>query len=314
MKSKSFKTLTILFSLLLVANVEMKAQTSKDVINYFYMKGEVCPPVTLSTSDGTIVVNNGDRIDGNIRIYSATDCRGNKILDISSDTYKSRTGQPSVAEYIFSTLYPTSDKNNSDDVPAYEDTYTPPVSNNGVEGTVINGVGKIAEGMREMTKNSVPIAGYPYLGLDLGLSRMYGEFARLHCCLGGDSGFRIYGGVGKDWVFDGDNKDKMSWHAGLGYYMALGDDDNQEFDFGITASETAAMQGGAITCDFGYRYFFGRTKRFGVLGSAGFGCGNFFDTMKSDTDVDKEEGKFIWDVSVGICVKMFASKNKKHYR
>ena len=65
MINKSFKTWTILLSSLLATSMEMKAQ---DVINYFYMKGEVCPPVTLSTSEGRKGVNNGDMKHGNISI------------------------------------------------------------------------------------------------------------------------------------------------------------------------------------------------------------------------------------------------------
>ncbi|MBO5426820.1 MAG: hypothetical protein J5996_00140 [Prevotella sp.] len=306
MINKSFKTWTILLSLLLATSMEMKAQ---DVINYFYMKGEVCPPVILSTSDGTKVVNNGDRIDGNISIYSATDCSGNKILDISSDKTSTGTGQATVREYVFSTLYPTMDNSAG----SYsDDYYAEPYSNSSTGGaignTVVGGVNKFAEGMRRMTYDSSPVAGYPYLALALGISRMYGEFARLHCCLGGDAGFQLYGGIGKDWIFDGDNKDKMSWHAGLGYYMALGYDANQQFDFGITYSETAVIAGGAITCDFGYRYFVGRTKRFGFFGGMGFGVGNVKDSFKERYENEKFPGKFVWDVQVGVCVKIFAGK------
>ncbi|MDE5987508.1 MAG: hypothetical protein K2H16_09585 [Prevotella sp.] len=306
MKSKSFKTWTILLSLLLAASMEMKAQ---DVINYFYMKDEVCPPVTLSTSDGTKVVNNGDRIDGKISIYSATDCNGNKILDISSDKTSIRTGQPTVNEYIFSTLYPTTDNSAG----SYsEDYYAEPYSNSSagsdIGHTVVESVNKLAEGMGNMARNSSPATGYPYLALDLGISRMYGEFARLHCCLGGDAGFQLYGGIGKDWIFNGDNKDKMSWHAGLGYYMVLGYYEDQQFDFGITYSETAVIAGGAITCDLGYRYFLGRARRLGFFGGMGFGVGNVKDCFKERYENEKFPGKFVWDVQVGVCVKIFAGK------
>lgn len=304
MKSKRFKTLSILLLSLFAASMEMKAQ---NVINYFYMKGEVCGPVTLSTSNGTKVVNYGDRIEGNISIRSATDCNGNKILDLSPDKVSTGTGQAIVREYIFSTLYTTKDNSSgsySDDY--YAEPYSNSSTDGGIGNTVVGGVNKFAEGMRRMTYNSSPVAGYPYLGLDLGISRMYGEFARFHSCLGGDAGFQLYGGIGKDWLFDGDNKDKVSWHVGLGYYMVLGYYENQQFDFGITYSQTAVISGGAITFDFGYRYFLGRTQRFGFFGGAGFGVGNVKECFEERYEDEKFPGKFVWDIQVGICAKIFA--------
>ena len=44
--------------------------------------------------------------------------------------------------------------------------------------------------------------GVPYLGLDLGASVFYGEFARLIFATGNVSGFYLYGGVGRDIIFD----------------------------------------------------------------------------------------------------------------
>lgn len=294
-------------AMLLLCNATAKAQ---NVINYFYMKGEVCPPVTLSTSDGNLTVSNGDRLDGNIRIYSATDCNGNKILDLSADKTSTGTGQPTVREYIFSTLYSS---NNNDDsgesTYSHDNQYEGGSYGNNVGNTVINGVNTLTEGFKDAWRDSQPIAGYPYLGLDLGASRMYGEFARLQCCLGGDAGFQLYGGIGKDWIFNGDNKEKTLWHAGLGYYMVCGYYENQQFDFGITYSETAVMKGGAISCDLSYRYFFGRTKRFGIYAGAGFGVGNVKEAFEERAEDEEFPGKAVWDIQVGFCIKLFATKD-----
>ena len=58
--------------------------------------------------------------------------------------------------------------------------------------------------------------GVPYLGLDLGASVFYGEFARLIFATGNVSGFYLYGGVGRDIIFDRKNSDRLLWHAGAG--------------------------------------------------------------------------------------------------
>lgn len=297
MKRTELKTWTATFVLFVVASMGASAQT---IINYFYMKGEVCAPVTLKTSRGTYVVNYGDRLDGNLTIHSATDANGNAIMDLSADKTSVGTGKATVREYIFSTLYPT--KNDSGSDYGGEDYSAPPSSGN----AIVDGMGKLADNFQRMTYNSRSVASYPCLALELGLSRMYGEFARLRWCTGGDFGFQLYGGVGKDWVFDGDNKDKLSWHAGLGYYAVGGDDDNQQFDFGVTVSETPVVAGLAMAFDFGYRYFVGRTKRFGFFGGAGFGVGNIKECFNERPQGEKFPGKFVWDVQVGICIKVFA--------
>lgn len=297
MKRTGLKTWTATLVLFVVASMGASAQT---IINYFYMKGEVCAPVTLKTSRGTYVVNYGDRLDGNLTIHSATDANGNAIMDLSADKTSVGTGKATVREYIFSTLYPT--KNDSGSDYGGEDYSAPPSSGN----AIVDGVSNFANNFQRMTYYSRSVAGYPCLALELGLSRMYGEFARLRWCTQGDCGFQIYGGVGKDWVFDGDNKDKLSWHAGLGYYAVGGDDDNQQFDFGVTVSETPVVAGLAMAFDFGYRYFVGRTKRFGFFGGAGFGVGNIKECFNERPQGEKFPGKFVWDVEAGICIKVFA--------
>ncbi|MCM1079856.1 MAG: hypothetical protein NC344_09155 [Bacteroidales bacterium] len=304
------KKTTVTKVILILSLLFSMEATAQEVINYFYMKAPVCAPVTLSTDNGTMMVNNGDRIDGNIRIHSATDGNGNKILDITADKVDTGTGKPTVREYTFQTLYPSgntyggNDDTYSYDEPAYGSA--PPSS--GMGDVVTGGLNNLAEGMRAMTRNAIPVSGYPYLALDLGMSRMYGEFARLHICLGGDVGFMLYGGVGKDWIFNGDNKDKMSWHAGVGYYGVLGSYEEQQFNFGVSYSETAVIEGGALNFDLGYRYFFGKSQRFGLFGGAGFGVGNVNECFESRSENEKFPGKFVWDIQLGICVKIFASK------
>ena len=294
MKRTGLKTWTAALVLFVVASLGANAQ---GVINYFYMRGEVCAPVTLKTSKGSFVVRSGDRIDGNLQIHSATDANGNDIMDLTADKTSVGTGKATVREYIFSTLYPTQSNNSGNN------DYSTHSSSG---STIADGMSNLARNFQQRTYTSRPVAGYPCLLLELGLSRMYGEFVRLRGCIGGDYGFQIYGGVGKDWVFNGDNKGKLSWHAGMLYYAVGGEDENQQFDLGITVSETPVVAGLALSFDLGYRYFFGRTKRFGLFGGTGFGVGNLKECCKERPRGEKFPGKFVWDVEAGICIKMFA--------
>ncbi len=142
--------------------------------------------------------------------------------------------------------------------------------------------------------------GYPNLSFNIGASRVYGEFARLKTCLGGAGGYTLYGGVGKDWLFKGANSDKLSWHVGVGYYGVFGYNQNQEFDWGVTISETPVCEGYALDMDLVYTYYFSRSKRFGFFVGAGFGGGN----LEGSTD----DFEFLWDIQVGLSVKLFGSK------
>jgi len=100
--------------------------------------------------------------------------------------------------------------------------------------------------------------GYPNLQLQGGFSRAYGEFARLKWCIGGAMGYVLQGGVGKDLFFNMRNSDKLSWHAGMGYYIS------QEgcFDttFGLNYAETPVTEGGSLNFDLYYTYFFNRGR------------------------------------------------------
>ena len=156
-------------------------------------------------------------------------------------------------------------------------------------------------------ESGLSMTGYPYLSANLGASRMFGEFFRLKACLGGLAGYELYGGVGKDWMFNGKNKDKLAWHAGIGYYMAI--DENKEFTMGITYSENPIEEGGALGMDLAYTYYLPSTKNIlGFFGGAGFGIGNLKEALKSK-EGEEFKGTFIWDISIGISIKLFANKN-----
>ena len=148
MKLTGLKTWTAILVLSVVASIGANAQ---DVINYFYMRGEVSAPVTLKTSKGTFVVRSGDRLDGNLQIHSATDANGNAIMDLTADKTSVGTGRATVREYTFSTLYP-SQRNNS----GSNNKNTSSSSGN----TIAEGMSKFASNFQNRTYTSRPVAGW----------------------------------------------------------------------------------------------------------------------------------------------------------
>lgn len=148
--------------------------------------------------------------------------------------------------------------------------------------------------------------GYPNVQLCVGLSRYFGEFARLKGQFGGASGFILYGGVGKDWLFDLRNKDRLSWHAGMGYYITADYKDQSDFSLGISYAETPVVAGGAVGVDLDYSYFFGRTKRFGFFVGGSAGVGEVRELLEyEDNSSEKSPGCFVWDLRIGLSLKLW---------
>lgn len=132
-------------------------------------------------------------------------------------------------------------------------------------------------------------------------SRAWGTGGRLEARFGGGVAFAIYGGLGKCLAWKLDNKDKLSWHAGIGMAIPLAEGelmDPNDISFGLTYGETPIMANKAMILDFGYSHFFGRHKRFGVYASAGVGLGNFNEDVKEF--FYKDSRHFIWDVTGGL--------------
>lgn len=274
---------------------------AQDVINVFKIGGDVCPPVTLKTSKGTYTINSSITINGSLSWFEAYDCRNRHIVNPAAST-SVRSGQPTVRTYILKTLYNDSSSGTSGNTNTYRREVQENTAN--VVGNTVSNLGS-SMGRMAYTGMQYSAVGYPNLTLNVGASRMYGEFARLKACLGGAGGLLLYGGVGKDWIFNSDNKDKLSWHSGLGYYGIWGDDDEQEFNFGITFSETVVCPGYALSMDLSYNYYFGDSTRFGVFGGLGLGIGNLKEAFKTE-EGEKFGGKFVWDITLGIAVKLFA--------
>lgn len=145
---------------------------------------------------------------------------------------------------------------------------------------------------------------YPNFQIQCGASHMYAEFARLKIMIGGGAGMGmvLYGGVGKEYVFDIENERMLNgghrfpWHAGLGAFLITGGSDNShDLTFGVTYTETPAVTNGAVMVDATWSKYFGGSKRIGLFIGGGIGIG----------DLDDDDGEFMWDVNVGIAIKLW---------
>lgn len=271
----------ILIAALAVCVCTVDGYARGGIINIITYGGEVCGPVTIKCSQGSFTVYNGQTIEGNLLNLEAWDCRGNRILDTSYDTYhyNSETGITE-RNYHFTQL--------RDDGGGYTDgnTYTPSYEPS---------LGKqIADGWGEIMRRGqgIDVEGVPFLSMDLGMSVFYGEFVRANFATAGMTGFLFYTGVGKDWIFDRRNSDKFLWHVGVGMLLNL---DLSHFHLGLVVGENPLCYNQGLLCEFGYHQFFGDSKILGFVLGAGVGLGNF---KAKDPDM-------VWDVQVGLAVKLW---------
>ena len=143
------------------------------------------------------------------------------------------------------------------------------------------------------------VTGYPNLAVQAGISRFSGEFLRMKLCLGGMGGLVVYGTVGKDWIWNLPNKEKIAWNVGLGYYFAwestYGECANNAINATLSFGETPTVRNYGLMVDIQYDHWFGERGIFGIFGSAGVGIG----------DTKDKNGRFIWDISAGIAVKLW---------
>ena len=124
----------------------------------------------------------------------------------------------------------------------------------------------------------VPDPAYPNFTIQAGMSRVHGEFIRGKACLGGVGGFVLYGGVGRDWIFNPGNSDyigpdakSLAWHAGLGYYFG---GDNGEFNLLMDYSQTPLVSNGSLNFLLDGTWYFGVNGHLGAFGGLGFSLGN----------------------------------------
>ena len=297
--SQNMRKHTLLIVALLLFTFCEKA-FSQNVIVKINIGGEVVSPVTLSTSKGKIIVDGSATFNENISIYSGTDALGRQIVAPLGNS-KIATGKPTVREYNIKTVYKPN--NEDDEIVDYSSGYEND-GNRNITGSVTKTITSGADKFIDTAIDGINYKtdGYPNAQLALGISRVYGEFARLKLCLGGAGGFTLYGGIGKDLLFNSENSDVTAWHAGIGWYLSS--DENKDFTIGLCYSETPVVDRGALMADLSYSYFFGSKMLFGIFGGGGIGLGKIKD-MTVDEEGNTKGGKFLWDLNIGIAIRLW---------
>lgn len=279
--------------LLWVAMSGVSAYAGDDDMIIVNIKGsEIVTPVKLKTSKGVFTIRNRFVYNGWLQIYGAEDANGRKI-NVNKASTEYRNGSV-IATYELTWLYSdySSNESYSNDYNSYNDTGS--TIGNAVYSTVESIGNAVSQGA------VIKVDGYPYGALSVGLSRFYGEFARLSLKVGGWTGFNFYGGVGKDWIFNLENSDKLAWHVGAGMYMSFGKsgdwyDCNQAVTLNVAFGETPVVINKAFVFEATYEYFFGKSQRIGAFGGFGLSLGN----------LDATEPVIDWDFQVGVAVKLF---------
>ena len=125
----------------------------------------------------------------------------------------------------------------------------------------------------------IPDPSYPNFTVQAGISRVHGEFIRGKFCLGGAGGFVLYGGVGRDWIFNPKNYEyigpdgkRLAWHAGAAYYFG---GDNGEFNLMADYAQTPMVENGSLNILLDGTWYFGVNNHLGAFGGIGFSLGDF---------------------------------------
>ena len=263
---------------------------------FLIVSGNLSTPITVKCSNGeTYKVWDEYRINELTSVSSAYDYNGNQIV-VPGSSYDRKTGTNGYhyRYYRFSMLYDSSSSSSSSSYSSGSSNYS---SNSGYN--VGRNIGAGLASLEAISASYEDGNAYPGLHLALGASKSYGEFARLRMCAGG---FMLYGGIGKDYLLDGVNSDKLLWHAGFGLYFSFGGyEPNSDISFGFSFAENAAWEGKSMMIDLDYTHWFGESQRFGVFAGGGIGWGNLKNALDTDSD---EHTKFAWNVEVGLTVRI----------
>lgn len=162
----------------------------------------------------------------------------------------------------------------------------------GAGNAFLNSFGKM-QGNVDKYKN-VMAEGVPFLALQGGASICQGEFGRLRANFPGATGFTLFGGVGKELIFDRDYKEKLTWHAGLGYYVAT--DRTYCVNLDLMAVKAASISDVGLLAQVEMNYFLPRCPRLGFFCGLGVGLG----------ELSSNDYKKLWEFNLGVSIKLFA--------
>lgn len=170
-------------------------------------------------------------------------------------------------------------------------SYADDIIHRSASDAMLNGINRIGNQVPQYMH--VERDGIPFVALCTGASIAYGEYARLRANFPGATGFTIMGGIGKELIFNRDYKDRMSWHAGIGYYFS--ESSAWVVNMDIVAAKTASISDVGIIAEAEFNYFLPPYRRFGFTLDFGFGMG----------ELDRNDPKLIYEFGIGIVFKLF---------
>ena len=208
-----------------------------------------------------------------------TDAKGNHCMTTHS---VSHSGGNVHHYWEITGVYSSSSSSSYDDGGSYSSNATTPST------TGQNLARSIGIGM------SIPCEGHPFIALGTGLSMSCGEFVRAKFVTGGVAGLVLSGSVGKDWIFNKEYSDKLSWNAGLGIRFG---DPNTDISINMLLGRTPWHPDLGLILNLELEHFFGRAKRFGVFGNIGVAA--------TDLGGDGTKAKAHFDFMAGVAVKLW---------
>jgi len=301
----------LLSVILIMSHANASAQNDERVgTNKFIVAKDIATPVTVKTSAGTYSISGGEEIKGDFTYYEAMDANGNKVWPNVS--YEHKTGQPITRTYSFTMTYDNQEVESTEDGEYEEDNSAGTEQPTAVKQKQLIDPNEIPHNNYYSDKtveliNDIPhfISSADWSGVHLawsvGVSRMFGEFTELRLTSNDENAFVMYAGVGKDWLFKGDNSHKISWYGGFGFMQSF---DDSQLTIGCSFSENAVRADYSLNIDLEYRLYVGESKRFGFFGGLTAGMGNFKGVVTYKEDEEPFPGKFVWDARLGLAVRI----------
>lgn len=276
----AIKRFTILFVALIACAVTFAAYAESDG-STFTISSKVELPVTVKPNGKSSFKIYQPTYTTSQRIADATitDAHGNKCMTRHSTAH---VGGNVHHYWEITGVYSTSPSSGS----SYSESY----SGGGSGGSSSDFAQSLASTW--VSGSFLPVDGYPCIALGVGMSRFAGEFARIKWSIGGFTSLVLQGSVGKDFIFNLPNKDKLAWNVGAG--LRIGED-HHDVNINLLFGETPLCENYGLLMNAEYEYYFGDAKRFGIFGGLGVVLG---DTKKKDPDS-------FFDFHVGIAVKLW---------
>ena len=257
---------------------------AQEIINYFEVASNIATPVTIKTNLGTFQINGGETIRGTITSLTAFDADGNWI--VQNSYYKSEWDSKHTYHYRYYRFESTYNQSSSNNNKSSKSSSNNNKSNNNLERSIGQASQSITRAQSKFideaaSMSAVPMDGYPNLQIRGGISIAYGELVGIQAELGGEGGWILGGGIGKDYIR---GSDSLSWYADLGMYM--GDEDNlfvMGFIFGKSILDAPNWTSGKIHSRFllgsgmylGWEHYFEDIPRLGIFVTGQLNLGSF---------------------------------------